>query len=349
MHIAGGGHLCPAPGARMKDSTLASLVVFAGRRLLQSVPLLVGVVVINFLLINLAPGDPITVLVGDYPAPEEYVRQVREEFGLDQPLLTRLGSYLGQLARGNLGYSFANRQPVAELIAQRAVPTVLLMLTALSFATLAGVALGLIAARGRGGAADTLAQFGSLGGYSMPEFWLGQILILIFAVALGWLPSQGMRSARSTAVGLDAALETARYLILPALALSVRYVALISRMTRASLLNVLDSDFVLAARAKGISERRVLWAHAMRNAAAPVVTVIGYNLGFVLAGSALIETVFGWPGVGRLLFDSILRRDYPVMMAVLLMVSVTVVLANLATDVIQALIDPRIRLGGRSS
>lgn len=315
------------------------------RRLIQALPLLLGVVVINFLLINLAPGDPLTVLVGDYPVPEETARQVRAEFGLDRPLPERLGRYLGQLASGNFGFSYTNRVPVIELIGQRVGATLLLTGTALAFAIVAGVGLGVLAARNRGRWVDTLAQVTALGGYSIPDFWLGQVLILVFAVLLQVLPSQGMRSARSSATGLESVLETARYLILPALALSFRYIALISRMTRASLLNALSADFILGARAKGLSERRVLFVHALRNAALPVVTVIGYNLGYLLAGSALIETVFGWPGLGRLLFDSLLKRDYPVMTTLLLLVSITVVAANVLTDVLYGLIDPRVRLG----
>jgi peptide/nickel transport system permease protein len=324
-------------------SNAAGLGPYVVRRLIQAVPLLLGVVVVNFLLIQLAPGDPTTVLVGDYPAPPEYVAQVRRDFGLDQPVPVRLVSYLGQLARGNLGYSFANRQSVASLIGERLGSTLQLTLTALVTATVAGVLLGILAAVKRGGRADAGAQIISLAGYSVPEFWLGQILIVIFAVGLGWLPSQGNRSVRSTAQGLDQFVEGLRYLLLPALALSFRYLALISRLTRASMLEVLNADFILAARARGAPERTVLFGHALRNAAAPIITVVGFNLGFIFAGSALIETVFGWPGIGRLLFDSVGKRDYPVLLGVLLLVSATVVLVNLITDVVHALIDPRVR------
>jgi len=218
-----------------------------------------------------------------------------------------------------------------------------LTVTALVLASVAGVLLGLLAARARGTAVDVGTQAVSLFGYSIPEFWLGQLLIVVFAVGLGWLPSQGNRSLRAPAEGWAAFTDGLRYLILPAVALSFRYLALISRMTRASLLEVLGSDFILAARSRGAPERTVLFVHALRNAAAPIVTVIGYNVGFVLAGSALIETVFGWPGIGRLLFESISRRDYPVMTAILLLISTTVVAANLATDLLYAAIDPRVR------
>jgi peptide/nickel transport system permease protein len=313
------------------------------KRCALAIPLLLGVVIFNFVLIQLAPGDPVTLLVGDYPAPEEYVRQVRADYGLDRPMPERLVLYLGQLARGNLGYSFANRLSVVELIGNRIGPTLQLMLTALIFAVVIGVSLGVIAARGRGKLPDLIAQFGALVGYSVPDFWLGQVLIIFFAVTLGLLPSQGMRSPRSVAAGADAFFETLPYLILPTIALSMRFIALFSRITRSAMLDILNSDFVLGVRAKGLSEGRVLIGHVLRNASLPIVTVIGYNLGLLIAGSALIETVFSWPGIGRLLFDSITKRDYPVMTGILLLVSFTVVVANLITDLAYAALDPRVR------
>ncbi|GAC1325488.1 MAG: ABC transporter permease [Chloroflexota bacterium] len=313
-------------------------------RLGAAIPLILGVVVVNFLLIQLAPGDPTTVLVGDYPAPPDYVAQVRQQFGLDQPLPVRLVRYLGQLATGNLGYSFANREPVIALIGNRLAATAQLTLTAIVLATVAGVGLGAVAAARRGGAGDTGAQVVALVGYSVPEFWLGQLLIVTFAVALGWLPSQGNRSVRGAGDGLAGILEGLRYLLLPVLALSFRYIALVSRLTRTSVLEVLGSDFAVAARARGAPERTVLIRHALRNATGPIVTVVGYNLGFIFAGSALIETVFGWPGIGRLMFDSIGKRDYPVLLGVLLLISASVVLVNVVTDLVHAAIDPRVRL-----
>ncbi len=313
------------------------------RRCAQAVPLLLGVVIVNFLLVQLAPGDPVTLLVGDFPAPEEYVRQGRADFGLDRPLPERLVRYLEQLAHGNLGYSFANRLSVVDVIASRIGATLELMVTALALALIVGIFLGIIAARARGKLADWIAQLTALVGYSIPDFWLGQILIILFAVVLGVLPAQGIRSPRSTATGLDAFLETLPYLVLPTLALSLRFIALFSRITRSAMLDVLNADFVLAAHAKGLSEWRVLITHVLRNAALPIVTVVGYNLGLLIAGSALIETVFSWPGIGRLLFDSITKRDYPVMTGILLLVSFTVVVANLLTDLAYAALDPRVR------
>ncbi|MFT4269279.1 MAG: ABC transporter permease [Xenophilus sp.] len=318
------------------------MAAFILRRLLHAVPLLLAVVVLNFLLIAFTPGDPVTLLVGDFPAPPEYLAQMRHDYGLDQPVWIQLLRYLGKVAQGDFGYSFANQQPVAGLILDRLGATLELTLSALGLASVVGIALGVLAARSRGRPADAAIQALSSAGYAIPDFWLGQLLILGFAIALGWLPSQGYNPVRGVAPGWEGFVQHLRYLALPAFALSLRYLTLITRITRAAMLEVMGADFVLAARARGAGEWSVVLGHALRNAAAPVLTVIGYNLGFVLAGSALIEAVFAWPGIGRLLYESIAKRDYPVMLAILLMVSATVVLANLLTDVMHRWIDPRI-------
>lgn len=319
------------------------MLQFIIRRLLHAVPLLLAVVVLNFLLIALTPGDPITLLVGDFPAPPEYLEKMRSEYGLDQPIWVQLGHYLAKVAQGDLGYSFSAQQPVAPLILDRVGATLTLTVTALALASVGGIVFGVMAARLRGGTVDSGIQTMASAGYSIPDFWLGQLLILVFAIWLGWLPSQGNQPIRGLPEGFWAStLEQLRYLILPAFALSLRYLTLITRITRAAMLEVMHADFILASRARGASEWTVIMVHALRNAAAPVITVIGYNVGFILAGSALIEAVFAWPGIGRLLFESISKRDYPVMLAILLMVSATVVVANLVTDIVHRLIDPRI-------
>jgi peptide/nickel transport system permease protein len=320
-----------------------SFATFVLRRIVLAIPLLLMVVVFNFALIQFAPGDPVSVLIGDYPAPTEYIESIRRDFGLDKPFTERLVIYVGQVLQGNLGFSFVNRQPVVDLVLDRLGATLKLTLTALIFASVVGVVIGAIAARNHGNAIDGSIQGFVVAGDSIPEFWLGQILILVFAVGLGWFPSQGAGSLRAPSEGFAGLLSQAHYLFLPALALSFRYLALISRMTRTSLIEVMNSDFILAARSRGATERTVLYVHAFRNAAAPVVTVIGYNLGFVLAGAALIETVFGWPGIGRLLYTSIAARDYPVMIGILLLISATVIVANFVTDIVYGLIDPRIK------
>jgi peptide/nickel transport system permease protein len=319
---------------------------FILRRLLHAVPLLLAVVVLNFLLIAFTPGDPITLLVGDFPAPPEYLEQMRREFGLDRPVWVQLLRYLGKVIQGDFGYSFANQQPVAALILDRLGATLELTMSALAFASVTGIVFGVVAARSaarsRRGLADSAIQGASSAGYSIPDFWLGQLLILVFAIWLGWLPSQGNNPVRGTAPGFEGFLQHLSYLVLPAFALSLRYLTLITRITRAAMLEVMNADFILASRSRGATEWTVVVVHALRNAAAPVLTVIGYNVGFVLAGSALIEAVFAWPGIGRLLYESIAKRDYPVMLAILLMVSATVVVANLLTDIVHRLIDPRI-------
>ena len=320
-----------------------ALGAYALERLLHAVPLVIGVVVVNFMLISLAPGDPITALIGEFPAPPEYVERVRAQYGLDQPVPERLVRYLANVVQGDLGFSFANRQPVLGLVLERLGRTLVLMLSTVVLATAVGVVLGVWAARRPNSAVDGGATGFALAGYSIPEFWLGQILILIFAVWLGWLPAGGFRSIRVDYVGMAAVWDQMRHMILPMLALSFRYMAITTRLTRASLLEVMNADYILAARARGLSERRVLWEHGLRAAALPIITVIGYNFSFIVAGSALVETVFGWPGVGRLMYDSIFTRDYPVLLGILLLVSITVILVNLLTDLAYALVDPRVR------
>jgi peptide/nickel transport system permease protein len=319
------------------------LGLYVLRRILQAVPLLFGVVVINFTIIQLAPGDPIYALVGDFPAPEEYIRQVRHEFGLDRSVPERLLAYLANLARGNLGFSFANRKPVLQIVGERIPATALLTLTGLGFAALAGVTLGILSARRPYSWLDNTTSTASLLSFSVPVFWLAQILIIVFALWLGWLPGQGMVSLRADPSGLGYYLDVGAHLLLPAFALSARFLAINSRLSRASMLEVLGRDFIRTARAKGVSELRVLTRHALPNALLPIVTIIGYNFGFVLAGSALVETVFAWPGIGRLLYDSIFARDYPVLMGIFLVVAVSVIIANLITDILYAYLDPRIR------
>ena len=316
---------------------------YVARRVLNAVPLIFGVIVVNFLLISLAPGDPITHLIGEFPAPADYVERVRADYGLDKPVHQRLLLYLGNVLQGDLGFSFANRLPVLELLLQRLGRTLILMLTTVVIATVFGVALGVWAARKPHSLTDGAATGFALAGYAIPEFWLGQVLILVFAVWLGWLPAGGFRSVRIDYSGWAAVVDYARHMVLPVAALSFRYLSITTRLTRASLLEVMNTQYIVAARARGLSERTLLWRHALRAAALPVVTVIGYNFAFIVAGSALVETVFGWPGIGRLMYDSIFTRDYPVLLGILLLVSVTVIVVNLLTDIAYALLDPRVR------
>ena len=318
-------------------------------RLLWACVMVVGIVIVDFLITHILPGDPVDVLVGDFPAPPDYIMQVRREFGLDQPLSTQLWLYIVNLAQGNLGFSFLNRQPVLTLILQRAGSTLLLMVPALVLASVLGVMIAVRAARRAGSAMDSFLTGVSLVGYSIPVFWLAQILIVIFAVNLGWLPAQGMLSIRSSGTGLGLVGDYAKHWVLPGFCITVYYLAVVARVARSSMLEMLHQDFVLTARAKGLSERAVLWKHVLRNSLIPVITVIGYNFGYSLTGAILTETVFAWPGLGSLFVTSISNRDYPVLAGIFLLAAIAVVLANLITDLLYAAADPRVRVTGLAS
>lgn len=283
------------------------------------------------------------MLIGEYPAPPEYIEKVRADFGFDKSLPERLVLYLVNVAKGDLGFSFANRRPVLDLLLQRLGRTLILMISTITLASVLGLLLGVIASYRQGSWMDRGATGFALLGYAVPEFWLGQLLILVFAVGLGWLPAGGFRSVRIEYEGYAAFVDAFRHMILPIIALSFRYMAITTRLTRASLLEVMNEQYIMAARGRGLSERAVLIRHALRAAALPVVTVIGYNFAFIVAGSALVETVFAWPGIGRLMYDSIFTRDYPVLLGILLLVSVTVIIVNFLTDAFYALLDPRVR------
>jgi ABC-type dipeptide/oligopeptide/nickel transport system permease component len=275
-----------------------------------------GVVAVNFTIIQLAPGDPVTVLAGDFPAPEALLRELRHDFGLDRPVWNQLLIYVGKLCRGDLGFSFRNRQPVLRLIFDRLPATLLLSGSALVLATVVGVGLGIVSARRPYSWLDNLTSVIGLLGFSMPVFWLGQLLIVGVSLSLDWLPAQGMVSLRADPTGWGRVQSIAQHLILPSLTLSTAFLAINSRIARASMLEVLRENFITVARAKGLSDLRVTYVHALRNALIPIVTVIGFNFGFLLAGSAFVETIFAWLGIGRLLYDSMTARDYPVILGI---------------------------------
>ncbi len=319
------------------------MIQFMVTRLLLAIPQLLGVGGAMFLIIHLVPGDPVIALVGDFPAPPEYIARIRAEFGLDQSLGERFFRYLMALVRGDLGFFFLFRKSVHHLIVERAGATILLTGTALIMGTSFGLLLGISSARWSFSRLDNIISVISLAGFSIPVFWLGQLLIILFAVHLGWFPSTGMVSLRAPVVGLGRWMDILKHLILPASALSFGYLAITTRLTRTSMLEVLNQDYIRTARAKGVLEYRVLVRHAFPNAMLSVVTLIGYNTGLILSGSVLVETVFGWPGLGRLLYDSLFRRDYPVLMGIFLTVSTAAILANLLTDLTYAFLDPRIR------
>jgi peptide/nickel transport system permease protein len=324
----------------MQGSSIAS---YAARRFAQLVPIILIIVIVNFLLIRLAPGDPIAYIIGDAPVPEEQVTELRRQLGLDQPLLHQLLIYLGALARGDFGYSFISRAPVLDIIAQRLPATLLLMVTQFVLAIIAGIFLGVISARRQGSLTDAGVTLLSVVGFAVPVFWLGQMLMLVFSTQLGLFPAQGMLSLRYDLGSFGKALDIAHHLVLPTITLALFNLGLIARLTRSNMLQVLRLEYIIFARSKGLSEWTVIYKHALRNAVLPVVTIIGLNLRTIIAGAVLTETVFAWPGLGRLTFDAINTRDYPVLMAMFVFVGFVVVIANLLTDIAYAYLDPRIR------
>ncbi len=320
----------------------ATLPVFIARRITVAVPMIVAVITINFLLIHLAPGDPTTVFFGDFVPSQAQVQELSHRLGLDRPLYVQYFTYLATLLRGDLGFSYVAQTPVLSLIFGRVGATALLMLSSLALFTTLGVTLGSLVARRPYSPADNVNAVLSLIGYSIPVFWLGQIALLVFSLQLGVLPTQGMVDVRAGYVGWAHVRDVALHLVLPVTVLGMRYLAINSRLMRASMIEALGQDYVVAARAKGLREATVQF-HAFRNAIIPVVTILGTNIGELLSGSVLIEIVFGWPGLGRLMYDAIFSRDYPVLMGLFVFISVGVVIANLVTDIAYGALDPRVR------
>jgi peptide/nickel transport system permease protein len=312
------------------------------RRLAQLVPVLLLILTINFTIINLAPGDPILILAGD-SGNETYYAEMRARYGLDRPVQEQFVRYLLNILRGDFGYSFRYGQPVFAVILERVPATLLLMLTAQAIAIVGGIGLGMVAASR---ARDNLGMFlrtGAALGYAVPVFWLGQLLILVFAYRLGWFPVYGMESLRAGYTGIARVLDIAHHLVLPACALAIVELGYLLRLTDTTMRELSGEDFARTARAKGLPEPIVVRRHILRNALLPVVTAIGGQVGTLLTGAVLVEIVFAWPGLGRLLYDAALARDYPLLMAMFLVSAFGVVLGNLLTDLIYTRIDPRVR------
>ncbi|MHA8047506.1 ABC transporter permease [Roseomonas mucosa] len=321
------------------------LLRFLAQRLLKLVLLTFALVVVNFLLIHAAPGDPASVMAGQSGAADErYLAQLREQFGLDRPLAEQLWIYVSRVATLDLGVSHRMQRPVADLILERLPATLLLSVTAFAFAVAAGIAMGAAAATRARNVWDSLITALSMVFYCTPLFWTGLLLVLLFSVTLNWLPSFGMSTVGADYTGLRAALDVAEHLVLPALTLGLFYLAVYARLTRSSVLEVADQDFVKTARAKGVGEGRILRRHVLRNALLPVVTLAGIQAGHLIGGSILVETVFAWPGIGSLAFDALLQRDYELLLGVFLCTSVIVMLFNLLTDLLYLVIDPRVQM-----
>ena len=300
---------------------------FVGRRLLMTLPTLVGVLVVTFLLLDIAPGDPVSAMVGER-ADSATIARLRAELHLDDPIPARFGHYLWGVVRGDLGRSYITQRPIAQDLRERFPKTVELALAAMALAAAGGIALGVLSAVRPGGAVDRFAMLVSYAGVSFPVYWVGLLLILVFAVALRWLPPSGSG-------GLA-------YVVLPAVTLGMRSIAFLARMTRAAMLDVLSSDFVRTARAKGLGEWAVVLRHGFRNALIPVITVLGLDTGSYLTGSILTETIFGWPGLGRYVLSAIDKRDLPAIQGSILFMSLVFLLVNLVTDLVYAKADPRI-------
>jgi peptide/nickel transport system permease protein len=309
---------------------------YIGRRILATIPVMAVVGLFVFSLLYFADGDPAAIIAGDQASPEDVAR-IRASLGLDRPFLVRFGEWSWQILHGDLGTSIFTNLPVTTMIGQRVQPTVSLMLVTLVFAIAVAVPLGVVAAWKAGSLIDRLVMGLAVMGFSVPVFVVGYILAYVFALELGWLPVQGYTPIEQ---GLWPWLSN---LILPAVTLGLVYIALIARVTRATMLDVLSQDYVRTARAKGLAQGPVLFVHALKNAAVPIVTVIGIGIALLIGGAVVTETVFAIPGLGRLTVDAILRRDYPVIQGVVLLFSFVYVLVNLAIDLFYTVLDPRIR------
>ena len=313
--------------------TPAAFAAFLARRLLKAAGVVLGVVIVAFFVVRLAPGDPASVIAGQSGAADaQFMEQLRRQFGLDQPLPVQLWLYVKGVATLDFGVSHRVQRTVASLLVERLPATILLTGTAFAFALAA--------------AADSVVTVLALTFYATPIFWVGLIFILVFAVWLGWLPALGMFTVGEELSGLAAVVDVARHLLLPALTLGLFYMALYARLTRASMLEVASQDFVRTARAKGMREGPILRRHVLRNAILPVVGFAGVQAGQLVGGSILVETVFSWPGVGRLAFEALLARDYNLLLGVFIVTSAMAVAINLVTDIVVALVDPRIEVEG---
>lgn len=315
------------------------------RRLLQLIPLLLGVIVFNFALIQAAPGSFLDVMTAEQQVSDPaIVERLRITYGMDQPPLVQLWRYVVSIAHLDFGFSYRQNAPVIDIIMAQLPATLLLMVSAISIAVLVGSAAGVIAAVKVGSGWDSLISALAVFFFAAPSFWLGIMLVVLFSVKLGWLPVGGMQT-----IGLDGSawiqlVDVMRHLALPALTLGLFYAAIYARVMRASMLEVARMDYVRAARAKGLSGARVVVAHVLRNAMLPVVTLVGLQLGTALGGSVVIEAVFSWPGIGSLLFDSVMSRNYPVVLGVMVLSALVVAVCNLAVDMAYLKLDPRVQL-----
>ena len=315
------------------------------RRLFQAVPIVLAIIVLNFFLLNMAEGDAVDVLAGEAgSATPEYMAELRAKFGLDQPLPVQLLVYLKNIISLDLGYSFRHDMPVSVLIVDRFWPTLLLMVSTIILAVLFGILLGLLAAINLNTWKDAVISIFALITYATPLFWVGLMMIVVFSINLRWFPTSGMENIAAFYEGFDRFVDISRHLVLPTITLSLFYLALYTRLMRASMLEQYGQDYVVTARAKGLPERRITFGHVLRNALLPVVTMAGVQVGALIGGSVIVESVFAWPGLGMLAFESLFARDLNLLLGIFLISSVLVVVVNLIVDVIYCFLDPRIEV-----
>ncbi len=327
---------------------MANFSIIVAKRIFNAAALILAVVILNFLLIHIAPGDIVDTIAGEMGGiSQELITEIRAEYGLDKPLYEQLALYVSKILQGDLGHSFFYDVPVVDLIWDALPQTLLLVITALTLALVIGTVFGVIAARRPNGAFSHFITVLALIGFSAPVFWTGIMFLIAFASFIPLFPPAGMADPGLEPGSLDYYLDVLHHMVLPVVTLALIYLAFYSRLSRASMLDVLGSDYVRTARAKGLSDRVVIYKHALRNALIPIVTIAGLQFAQILSGAVLVEAVFTWPGLGTLALEAILRRDGPTILGILFFSAVVVVIFNLLTDLTYNLIDPRIRLGGR--
>lgn len=323
----------------------AKRIRYVLKRLLQAVPVVLAILIINFFLLHLAEGDAVDVLAGEAgSATPEYMEQLRHKFGLDQPLPVQLVKYLTNVLSFDLGFSFRHDMPVAQLVFDRFLPTLLLMVSTILIAVGLGIVLGLLAAAGLNTWRDNLISVFALVTYATPLFWIGLMMIVVFSLKLHWFPTSGMENVAMFYEGWDRVKDIAHHLVMPTITLSLFYLALYTRLMRASMLEQAGMDYVITARAKGLTERRIVFGHILRNALLPVVTMAGVQVGALIGGSVIVESVFAWPGLGMLAFEALFARDLNLLLGIFLLSALLVVAINLIVDIIYSFLDPRIEV-----
>ncbi|MEO3999398.1 ABC transporter permease [Mesorhizobium sp. CAU 1732] len=316
---------------------------FVLQRALYAVPLIFAVIVVMFTLLHLIPGDPVQALVGDYPVPPAYREVIEEKYRLNDPFIVQVGNYLASVVQGDFGFSYQHQRAVLDLVLERAPRTILLASVGFAVAIPLGMLVGVLGGTTRNPSVDKFWTTTALVAYAIPTFWLGQLLVMFFALRLGWFPTQGIGPLVSRAHGFDWVLERARYLTLPVLAFAIHEGMRFARIMRASVIDTLAQGYIVTARAKGLSRGQIVRRHVLRNSSLPLVTIAGYAFGSALSGAVLLETVFTWPGLGLLLVDSIRLRDNLTVVGVVIFSAIAVILMNLVVDILYALLDPRIR------